>query len=191
MISVLISSFSDEKQKSIFENLYNLYKKQVYFIALKYLGDHHRAEDVVQTTYFKAFCNIDKFIKLDDLKIKAYMLTIAKNSAMDILKKEKTNLCVVNNQDIECLNLKANVSLEKEIIKKETAKFINCKIEDMKEIDKKILTLKYIQEKKDKEIAEELGLSHENIRVRLTRAKKRFADAILEDEKKEDIFDEL
>lgn len=189
MISLLMMEISDGVNKTNFEKLYNLYKKHVYYIALKYLDNQQQAEDAAQITFFKAFCNIEKFENMDDYKTKGYIFTIAKRTAIDILRREKTNVCVTNEQEDALLKIEDNFSLEKEILKRETKKLVNSKMDDLSEVDRKLLKLKYIDEKKDKEIAEELGIPYDNVRVKITRARKRLALSLLVE--KEDMFDEF
>lgn len=180
-------SFSDEKQKPKFEELYNLYKKHVYFIALKYLKDYQLAEDAVQMTYFKIFSNWEQFKEYDDFKTKGYIITIAKNTAIDILRKDKGNLSATIGEDDLLLDIVDDISLEKEILKKETVKLLNSKMEKLNDVERSILKLRYIDGKSDKEIADEICVPYDLIRSRAKRAKQKLAKSLLEE--KEDIFD--
>ncbi len=96
MLSLFIMSFSDEKYRSKFEELYQTYKKTVFYIALKYLKSEQLAEEAVQDIFFKAFRNIDKFGSLDSYKAKGYLMQIAKNTSIDIYRKENTKWNVTN-----------------------------------------------------------------------------------------------
>lgn len=181
MLNLFIMSFSDEKKRSKFEELYQTYKKTVFYIALKYLKSEQLAEEAVQDIFFKAFKNIDKFGAFDSYRTKGYLMQIAKNTSIDIYRKEKTKWSVTNEGEEQLYNLEDDFSLEKSIIKKEIARQISTSMSDLKEIDRQILKLRYIEEKSEKEIAEILGLSYENTRTRIRRAKIKLANSLLEE----------
>lgn len=189
MINLILMGFSDSKQKSKFEEIYHTYKKVIYYIALKYLKSEQLAEEAVQEIFFKVFCNIEKVVMLESDKKKGYLMQIAKNTAIDIYRKEKVGFRNINKDEIQTYDIEDEFSLEKTIIKKEISRQINSSMNELQEMDRQILRLRYIEEKSEKEIAEILGLSYENTRTRIRRAKKKLANSLLE--KKEDMLHEF
>ncbi|MBN7773337.1 RNA polymerase sigma factor [Clostridium aminobutyricum] len=182
-------NFLDDRQRSLFEEMYQVHKKTVYYIALKYLKNEQVAEEAVQEIFFKAFCHIEKFSSFEPYRAKGYLMQIAKNTSIDIYRKENNRWDVTNEEEIELLTIEDDFCLEKMIIKKEIARQLNLSLNDLKEIDKQILTLRYIEEKTIKEIAETVGLSYENTRTRIMRAKRKLANSLLEE--KEDMLNEF
>ncbi|MCL5017055.1 MAG: RNA polymerase sigma factor [Patescibacteria group bacterium] len=67
------------------EILVKRYVKPLYAFAYKYMHDEAMADDVVQETFIKAWKNIKKFDM--DRSFKAWLFSIAKNTALDIIKK--------------------------------------------------------------------------------------------------------
>jgi RNA polymerase sigma-70 factor (ECF subfamily) len=84
--SELISKYLDGDEKSL-EVLIKRYIKQLYGFAYKYMRDDARADDVVQEAFIKAWKNLRNF----DINgnFKAWLFSIAKNTALDLLKKKR------------------------------------------------------------------------------------------------------
>ena len=70
-----------------FEMLYKQMRKPVYFYALHFCGDHALAEDVMQDTFVTVWSKSSSFTPRGDGR--SWMLSIAKNKALDALKKQK------------------------------------------------------------------------------------------------------
>lgn len=69
-----------------FEALYRQMRKPVYFFALHFCGDHALAEDVMQDTFVTVWSKSSTFTPRGDGR--SWMLSIAKNKALDALKKQ-------------------------------------------------------------------------------------------------------
>lgn len=64
------------------------YLKPIYHFAYRMVGNAHDAEDITQDTFVKAWRHIKRF---DERKsFKTWVFSIAKNTALDFLKKKKT-----------------------------------------------------------------------------------------------------
>ncbi|MBR0190312.1 MAG: RNA polymerase sigma factor [Clostridia bacterium] len=70
-----------------FENLFNETKKGVFSFLYTYVKDYYLAEDLVQETFIKVKLNAQNY-KLGT-NASAWILQIAKNTAIDFLRKEK------------------------------------------------------------------------------------------------------
>ena len=76
--------------------VYEEYKNLMYFVIASYVSLPEDCEDVLSESFIKAI-NHRNDIK-DPKKIKSFLVTIARNTALDFLKKEKP---VVNSEIIE------------------------------------------------------------------------------------------
>ena len=61
----------------------------MYQVALNILKDHHRAEDCVHDSFCKIIKHFSKIYQLSCQEIEPWIVTITKNTALNILKKEK------------------------------------------------------------------------------------------------------
>ncbi len=71
-------------KKEYFDEFYRLTKGAVWYVVGKYLKDEFGAEDVMQDAYISFLNNLER-VKDDPLP---YLCGIAKNKALDVLKKD-------------------------------------------------------------------------------------------------------
>lgn len=69
-----------------FEECYYQYKNLVFYVVLKVVQKKELAEELVQDTFVKMYQSINSF---DGRYFQAWLLTIAKNLALNELKKQK------------------------------------------------------------------------------------------------------
>ncbi len=71
-----------------FQQLMNRYLKQILNFVFQYVRSTEEAEDTVQDTFLKAWKNLGKF--KTGKKWKPWIYTIARNTALDYIKRRKT-----------------------------------------------------------------------------------------------------
>jgi RNA polymerase sigma factor (sigma-70 family) len=82
----LISDFFNGDAKSL-ELLVNKYLSLVYNFTYRYVGSAADAEDIVQEVFVKVWRHLKKFDQQKNFK--TWLLSIAKNTAIDFLRKKK------------------------------------------------------------------------------------------------------
>ncbi len=133
------------------------YFKQIYAFVFKYANDQAAAEDITQETFVKVWRNIKKIDK--NKNFKSWLYTIAKNTALDFLKKKKSipfsNFEQENGKNYIVETLVDNLSLPDKI-----SESLECQetflkaIEKLSEKYKIIFSLYYYQYLNFREIAE-------------------------------------
>ena len=81
-----------------FEQLYKSYFIDVYYYMRGICRDEKLCEEVAQETFFKALKKIDSFDGKAD--IRAWLFTIAKNTYLSILRKNKRNIGFTEENEI-------------------------------------------------------------------------------------------
>lgn len=71
-----------------FEELTRRHLKTVYSFVLRLVGSEHEAEDITQETFVKAWRGLSRYQK-ETASFKTWLLRIARNSAIDFLRKKK------------------------------------------------------------------------------------------------------
>ena len=84
----LLKSNDEEKIRYAFNCVYKQYYKLVCFCISQYVEVKEDIEDLAADTFVALFNNIEKL--KEERNLKYYILTIAKNNAIDFLKKYKT-----------------------------------------------------------------------------------------------------
>jgi len=69
------------------EILFRAYLKPLYNFIYRYVGNAESAEDIAQETYLRVWRNIKKFDR--NKNFKTWIFAIAKNAAIDFMKKKK------------------------------------------------------------------------------------------------------
>ena len=151
--------------------------------------DNDAVQDLVQDTFLKAFNRLDQ---LDDpTKYHAWIKQIARNTALDYLKKSKAILfselydddsipIEIEDEDLSHL---PDVALDKQ----ESARLLREILDSLPQMQRTVLSLHYIQDIPVKEIAAILGRSENTIKVQLHKGRKNLEQKIRELEQKEDI----
>lgn len=83
---LLIESYLKGDEKSL-EILVGRYLRPIYSFVYRFAGDRQNAEDVAQEVFVKVWRNIGKFNR--EKNFKTWIFSIAKNTAIDFLKKKK------------------------------------------------------------------------------------------------------
>ena len=164
----LISKAKEKDQKAQ-TKLINIFWVDVFSFVMKKVRDENDADEITVNVFSKVLSKIDMYDP--DFEFKTWVLTIAQNTIIDFWrKKSRENQDPTEHLD-EVKNQYAK-SPEELMISDEEQKKIIKTIESLDKNYQDILRLRFFEEKSIKEIAEELGISVANTKVRVMRAKK-------------------
>ena len=74
--------------RSSFNVLIERHARSVYFFVFRLIGNKEDSEDIAQETFIKAWQKLSKFD--EDMNFKTWLFSIAKNTAIDKLRKKKS-----------------------------------------------------------------------------------------------------
>ncbi|NBI06448.1 sigma-70 family RNA polymerase sigma factor [Senegalia massiliensis] len=153
-----------------FENIYQIYFKDIYYYMLSLSKDKHIAEDITSETFLKAIKSIDKF--RGDTKLRVWLCQIAKNEYFSYLRKNKK---VDFRKDLDDIIEKEEADLfEKDIISNEGfIKISNIIRSSLKEPYNEIFRLRVYDELSFKEIGNIFGKTDNWACVTYHRARKK------------------
>lgn len=182
----MLSHSQPDECKAKLMRIYSIFKNKIYFLAFDILKDCHEAEDIVQTVMIKISKNITKIDEQELSKMASYIYIITKNCCHDVQrKKSNIDLIPADMMDQIYPNLiTQNESYYEHIERSNELAIALNRINDQYA---EIITLKYFHNLKIKEISDLLGISENNVSVRLHRAinelKKLMTLEVLNDEK--------
>ncbi len=175
---LLIQKAKDKDQKAQ-TKLINVFWVDVFSFVMKKVRDENDADEITVNVFSKVLSKLDMFDP--HFQFKTWILTIAQNTVIDFWrKKNRENEDAVENLD-EVKNQYAK-SPEELLISEEEQKKIIKTIESLDANYQDIIKLRFFEEKSIKEIAEELGISVANTKVRVMRAKKVLAELLKNNE---------
>ncbi|MBR3975460.1 MAG: sigma-70 family RNA polymerase sigma factor [Clostridia bacterium] len=143
----------EDNDKAKFEKIYTLYRKKMWYTANSVLSDAFLAEDAVHNAFIGIAKNIKRIEAANSSKTLSYVITAAKNAALDILRKNK-GLSETNIDELYNVSDKESSSFYQNL---ETKDWIEKAISDMPEIYRDVLYLLIVEQMSEKEIAELLG----------------------------------
>ena len=160
--------FEAEEDKNKFEYLYHKYKRLMLHKSYQILQNYSLAEDAVSEAFIRIFKNLKKIEDTDSNSSVAFIMTIVKNVSLTMLKTEKK----WEYEEVDD-GIVSEKSVEATVISKISASEILRAAESLGEELQSVFLLKYAYEHSHAEIASLLGITENNVTVRLHRAKKK------------------
>ncbi len=169
MLTIYLALIDEPSGKEKFSQIYHTYKKLMLSVAMSVLHNTALAEEAVQDSFLKIAKNISAFYDAMSNKPAALIVIIVRNTAIDVLRKE---------QQQAPLSYDDNMMIDDNDNSPDVQNIMNGGIsavsEILSEMDRPlsdILTLKYVYGY-NTEISKLLGISAQNVAVRIHRAKK-------------------
>jgi len=154
-----------------FSELVKRYQSMVYTIAYRMIRNKEEAEEVAQDTFVKAYTSLSKY--RGEAKFSTWLYTIAYRNSLDVIKIKKRMVSTEVLQEVS----EADAGMVEDALSylqdKERKKVISDGILQLPEEDAVIITLYYFEEKSIKEIKEIVGLTADNIKIKLYRSRKK------------------
>jgi len=173
-----LSVIENEVIRSCLEELYLMYKKELVHVANKILKDYHEAEDIVQTAFIKVADYLDENIDVKCNKTKGLIVIIVRNLSINQYNKRKRRYTANIDDLADIISDESEVTPEINVLRLDQSQEVARLLDNINEGYADILTLKYLYEYADKEIAEILSMSEGSVRTKLTRARQACKDVL-------------
>jgi RNA polymerase sigma-70 factor (ECF subfamily) len=163
-------------QKSYAE-LMARYKDSIYFMLLKMVNNRDDADDLTIEAFGKAFKNLHQYTP--DFAFSTWLFKIATNNCIDFIRrKRKMTFSIDKNiendsgQEMQFEIKSPMLDPEEDMIKKQKAILMREVVEKLKPRYKRLVELRYFQERSYEEIADELKLPLGTVKAQLFRARE-------------------
>lgn len=171
MITLYLSMLESQDDKSRFEQLYIKYRQDMYAVAYAVLNNKEDAEDAVHQSFLKIADNFTKVSQIPCHELKAYIVIISKNMAINMYHKNQ-------NRAEHSTKLHENEVADESYFENQNYDQLLSAIAQLPQIYKDVIYLFYLQEFSAKETASQLGITAELVRQRALRAKKMLKDIL-------------
>jgi RNA polymerase sigma-70 factor (ECF subfamily) len=145
-----------------FETIYKTYWQKVFRLCMGYANDTDVAKDLAQETFIKVWKQLPKF--RNESSIGTWIFRIASNTCLRQIQKDKkmpkSELPLEIKDEILDTNIEEDIQL-----------LYHC-ISELQEVERIIISLE-LEDMNQKEIAEIIGLSEGNVRVKIHRIKEK------------------
>jgi len=146
-----------------FEEIYAKHSPQIFRVCMGYFNDPDQAKDITQETFISVWKNLDTF--RNESHISTWIFRIATNNCLRALEKSKRVITT---------ELPANLPVLHEETQEEKLAFLYQCIAELEETERIIISL-VLEDLPQAEIAEIVGLSAGNVRVKIHRIKEKLA----------------
>ncbi len=143
-------------------------KNELYRLALRITLNSAEAEDVVQDTLIKVWDKRDSWQEINS--VEAFSLTICRNLALDRLKKKGNDNLSIEEESTEPVSAASN-PLE-QTLQNDRIDQVRRLINELPEKQRSCIQLREFEGKSYKEVAEVLGISEEQVKVNIFRARQ-------------------
>lgn len=148
-----------------FETIYNTHWPKVFRLCMSYVNDADIAKDLAQETFVKVWQQLPKF--RNDSAVGTWIFRIASNTCLSQIQKDKR--MPKSELPLEMKDEASDTNMEKDI------QFLHKCISELKEVERIIISLE-LEGVDQKEIAEIVGLSQGNVRVKVHRIKEKLTE---------------
>lgn len=171
----LVRLVLDNKEVNFFEDLYDRHSLKVYNTCFKYLKNTNEAEDLTQDIFLKLYLNLYKFKGAS--KFSTWLHSFTRNHCLNYLKRHNSKK--IQNKSVHYLDLENigdTIGIEDERNRRIANLLVAMNL--ISNNDKKILSLKYLEEKSIKEISKLLMIGESAVKMRLKRAKSHLVEVM-------------
>lgn len=170
---IYLALIEGEADKRKFERLYANYRQTMYYIAYGILKNRAVAEDAVHQAFLRVIDRLEKINEEDCHKTRGYLVIITKHIAIDMYRKQQRE------QALSYEELEYSVA---DTVGSDRTNEIWQAIDQLPANYSMVLKLVYSHGYTNKEAAQMLHITEENVRQRIARAKKKLAEILEEGE---------
>lgn len=153
--------------------IFQAYHKKIYFFVIKLGMSNAIAEELVQDVFVKVW-NSKQYIK-ESGNIQSYIYTIAKNVVIDEYKRQVKRKAA---EDYQIHLMNPSNDTERRVEYNELKSTIGKILEKLPEKRRMVFEMSRFEGKKNREIAEEMGISIKTVETHLTLALQTFKSSL-------------
>lgn len=171
MTGLLLLVFATPDERDTFDYLYTHYRGLMMQKAYGILHDRMLAEDAVSEAFIRIYKNMGKLDDPASNRSLAFVMTIVRNTALTMLQKQMRRPVPLEEQE----EWADPLDLEQQVLSALTEQDILSLVDSLGEDLRSVFLLKYAYEYSNKQIAKLLGITANNVTVRLYRARQKLA----------------
>lgn len=178
MIPFIIQAVESPQDRDFMEALYLQYNRLIYSEVWKILKNDWDTEDVIQQVLIRLINNIPKLQTLDRSHTINYIIVTARHTSYNFLRDNKHIVEFPFDETFDVVD-ETLVSADERLIVLEESEYTDTAWQSLDERSRRLLEMKYILEMPNEEIAQEIGVSANSVRMLLTRARDRLKTAVV------------
>lgn len=173
----LVCQAVQQGDQKAYAELMSRYKDSIYFMLLKMVNNRDDADDLTIEAFGKAFKNLHQYTP--DYAFSTWLFKIATNNCIDFIRRKRKMTFSIdkgmeseNGDEMQFEIRSPLLDPEEKMIKKQKAILMRDVVEKLKPRYKRLVELRYFQERSYEEIADELQLPLGTVKAQLFRARE-------------------
>ncbi len=174
----LVRAALERSDQNAYAELMKNYRDTLYFMMLKMTNNPEDADDLTIEAFGKAFKNLNQYTP--DFAFSTWLFRIASNNCIDFIRKRKMTESVSVNlneltdsgDDLADILPSPTRNPEEEIIRQQRIEALRDVIDKLKPQFRKLIELRYYEERSYEEISTELSLPIGTVKAQLFRARE-------------------
>jgi RNA polymerase sigma factor (sigma-70 family) len=159
-----------------FSFLINRHKDNVFNLAMRICGNREEAEEIAQDAFLKVYRALSEFRQ--NSSFATWLYRIVYNTSISYLRARRREVLSLEDFPADATDFIGCCESEEIAEREYRDALINFALQRLNESDRAIITLSYYEELSHAEISTITGISKENIKIRLHRARKKMLDDI-------------
>ena len=183
MIPFAVLAIEDDSDRAFVTDLYLRYNRLMYAEILKIVKNQCDPEDVLSVTVIKLIEKLPTLKTMDEHKRVNYIITAAKHNAITAaIKQSKHSSNSITDDEMweEIDRSGLSETVEESIDRRENVSRLKKVWILLDAKSRYLLSARYFLFMEDSEIAEELGIKTDSVRMELSRARKKVKDLLAE-----------
>ena len=156
-----------------FESLYRFFFPKLRYFARQYLADGEVVENIVQDTFTELWASRSKLNS--DFNVQAWLFTVVKNKSLKQIDKERTRERYTDYLKVRQLDLNYNLLDQfntSDLVFEELQEKIEIALNKLSAPVRQVFEKSRFEDKKNREIADELGVSVKTVEAHVSKALK-------------------
>lgn len=167
-----------------FEKLVRKYERLVSTCAYSIVGNRDDVLDISQEVFLKVYKSIETF--KGDSEFSTWLYRIAKNTALDFVRKRKTGILSIDssgeeNEGFDVPDEKISASPEKTALQNEKNRLLYEAIQKLSDEHREIIILRDLNDYSYEDIAQKLEIEPGTVKSRLHRAREALRKILLKE----------
>lgn len=171
--------------KADFKHIYSEYEISVYNYIWRMVKDTQTAEDLTQDAFIKIYQNLVNF--RGDSSLSTWIFKIATNTYLDYFRSASHKKSAITddlndeqNDEWKSEEIDRLLSIDEQYVKSEMNDCIRGFLNNLPDDYRAVIVLHDLQGLKNKEVAQILDTSLDNVKIRLHRARRKFQTVLSE-----------
>lgn len=174
LLPIAILGMENASDRAFMAQLYMDYRTYMYNVSKKILFDEREVEDAINDASESLIKKIDLLKTMDSCTLRAYVVSTIRNTSLNRLKSKKRlgKRAYLAGDEVFLGIAALGEDVDAGVIGAQRIDVIKQMLVRLPERDRDVLTMKYLNDLKDAEIAQALGIKPGSVRAYLTAARR-------------------